>query len=530
MTKTLYLIFTLLLLGGFAVQAAEVSKSSYKYKNAHRVFKHLKTAIGHTDKGEPEFKMVNTQYCVARMNFQEGVIELEEKAYDICQSFGIDSLNALAVLIGHELTHYYLDHDWHNEHGSSYASEDMGHEMHHNGMPVKSLEHMESEADQYGGVYGYLAGYNTLGIGPELLERVYEQYDLDHEMEGYPSLNQRKRIAHDAQLKLQDLIPVFDAANYLTAMGEHKKAAKCYRHIMSEFPSREIMNNAAVALASASLQYFDPKDVSYDFPFELDANTRLSTGLKAPDNNVATRNQLLREAAHLLQDAINADPHYVVAHFNLALVQHLRDDVQSSHSLLSTAGKMVHNKEQEAKLFICKAILADREGKASMAMDFVDKAISLNPSHCARNNQKLLKGQNIRPIPGSMGFAAKAESIKGKKIADIYQLFQDSNEHSTQYLDADTKLHIREVDCSKVVWLEEDEHLIMLQTNPNYQGQSARNISVGDHARELQEVYGMPNRMLHARSGVFMVYDKAKIAFFVSSNNRVDGWMIWDRY
>lgn len=38
-------------------------------------------------------------------------IGLEEKAYDICISFGADSLNALAALLGHELVHYFEKHD-----------------------------------------------------------------------------------------------------------------------------------------------------------------------------------------------------------------------------------------------------------------------------------------------------------------------------------------------------------------------------------------------------------------------------------
>ncbi len=516
----------------YSIEARELPKSSYKYQNAYTVFKQLKRAIGHSQKGEPVFKMIDTQYCVARMNFHEGVIELEERAYDVCSGFGADSLNALAVLLGHELTHYYLDHDWHNSMGSSFASEEMGHEMHQNGIEVKSMEHMESEADEFGGIYGYLAGFNTLGIGPELLDNIYASYGLEEEMEGYPSLNQRKRIAHDAQLKLQDLIPVFDAANYLTAMGLHEQAARCYKQILKEFPGRSIMNNAAVALASESLSYFDRAEVAYDFPFELDATTRLSTGLKGTAANVSVRNRLLKEAAELLSSAIATDPGYVTAQLNLAMVYELMEESKLAGELLGSASKQLAarpNADQEALLLIARAIIADRGGDRAQAKQLLEQSLAIKPLACGRNNERVLKDIAIRPTERSMGFAQVSESIKGQKIADIYRLFQDSQDHKTQYLGDEVKLHSKEVQCSNVVWLEADDHLIMLQTGAHYDGSSAREIAIGSKTRAVQRAYGMPSSQLNARTGAYLVYEKEKIAFFVA-RNEVQSWMIWDRY
>src|SRR5690349_3723993 len=86
--------------------------TAWKYTVANKVFGELLRARGDFRMQAPTLVMNKRERYVAWMDPDQVQIGLEEKAYDICATFGKDSLNALAALLAHELTHYYEKHDW----------------------------------------------------------------------------------------------------------------------------------------------------------------------------------------------------------------------------------------------------------------------------------------------------------------------------------------------------------------------------------------------------------------------------------
>ena len=44
--------------------------------------------------------------------YKDKKIKVDLKFYQLCQTFGNDSLNALSIVISHELAHYYYDHNF----------------------------------------------------------------------------------------------------------------------------------------------------------------------------------------------------------------------------------------------------------------------------------------------------------------------------------------------------------------------------------------------------------------------------------
>jgi hypothetical protein len=156
-------------------------------------------------------RTVRTVARLAWFSPQQHRLTLEERAYDLCVEQGADSLDALAFVLGHELAHFYENHGWVGDFGNGFADLQVGQAMQ---VVERSLEQMievEAQADYVSGFYGYMAGYNTLDVAPELLQRIYQAYDLGDHILGYPTLSERQDIARRAALELHSKIPIFDA-------------------------------------------------------------------------------------------------------------------------------------------------------------------------------------------------------------------------------------------------------------------------------------------------------------------------------
>ena len=58
---------------------------------------------------------------------------------------------------------------------------------------------LEAQADLKGGFNAFIAGYDALDHAPKLLDKLYKSYHLDDELQGYPSLEERKKYAKTAR-------------------------------------------------------------------------------------------------------------------------------------------------------------------------------------------------------------------------------------------------------------------------------------------------------------------------------------------
>ena len=86
--------------------------SSYKKNTAQKVFDDLLRARADFRMQTPTLVVSKKEGHIAAFDPDRIQVVLDEKAYDLCATFGKDSLNAIAALLGHELIHYYEKHDW----------------------------------------------------------------------------------------------------------------------------------------------------------------------------------------------------------------------------------------------------------------------------------------------------------------------------------------------------------------------------------------------------------------------------------
>lgn len=469
---------------------------------------------------------------------REGYIAIEEKVFDLLAVLGDDLENALAFLLGHELTHYYMRHGWVGDFGNSFASSDMGRKM----MKAATYEEVirrETEADYFGGFYGYLAGYDTLGVAPKALEVIYAAYDLPDKLPNYPSRGERKAIAARVEGNLRKMAPVFEAANRLLLLEKYGEAGRLFEHIAHTFPSRELFNNAGVAHALEALRLFRPGAVRFAYPFEFDAETRLrAKGGRAKggtDEFAERRTRLLQKAAESFDKAIQRDRGYAVAAVNLAAVDLLLGD-RDSAVILANRGMELASKGNDtltlADALVARGIAYAEGGNRERAM--VDMAAARNMgSFAAAHNLALLQGDQDKttPRPGSETGADQRETIGGVAARDPFTRDNGVTTFSLKGVDRGEPtitVHSRPGKGREDTLVVSDGRLVrVVATAKGYDGETARGIRTGSTLEEVRQRYGDPSRVVTSPQGAYYLYRKAEVVFRGNREGKVSGWLIF---
>lgn len=303
---------------------------------------------------------------------KQPTIKFDLKFYKVYQSFGKDSLNAIAIVLGHELAHYYNDHEFCTDY--AFAVRDKDKILSAKLRTVNKAQKMslETQADNKGLFYAAIAGYEPFEIQPQLIDAIYKIYKLKDENSGYPSKTERKVIATTAQEKSKELYSVFKKGLKAIEAKEYNVAIEDFKLLNQHFPSRENYNNSGVAKTLKALDFKarskgeseTPK--RFQYPLEIDNTSRLQQEIKRSlDDNTDIMKKLLEDGQKDFQEAIRLDPSYTKSHINLACVY----DLLGKH--LSAIAEITEKlSKQEQNSMAAKQILAiayynaDMEGKA----------------------------------------------------------------------------------------------------------------------------------------------------------------------
>jgi tetratricopeptide (TPR) repeat protein len=467
------------------------------------------------------------------------VLGIDEQVYDLCMALGADGLPALAVVLGHELAHYYYDHKWAADFGNAFADLPVGKQL--GRVSQKDQVRVETEADYFGGFYGALAGYDTFRVAPRILEAIYTAYRLETNLRGYPTLAERQAIATRSAEQLRALLPAFEAGTYLLALQQYDMATRLLDYVAQTFPSREILNNVGVARALAALDLFASTDAARHFlyPFALDAETRLPSerprGDTWPAEPVEARRQrLLQEAHDAFDKARSRDPNYATAWINLASVS----DLQGEHDLamaFAAKGLKVAQSTGEANVIgqalVVRGIAAANNGLREQAQaDFT----AAQPYHAVLANRNLAALQSPDILPATSGrekIGTRLETIGGMAIDHFAVLRAPDVTISLPTRGAQhppLTLSIKQREAGQGFLVESGERLIVLLiTRPEYGGASGRGITMGDPVTRVYDQYGEPARTVAARQGTYHVYTQTRIMFYTDAYDTVRGWMLY---
>jgi tetratricopeptide (TPR) repeat protein len=408
-----------------------LSRTDPKFKQAEEVYRSLIRSIGDS-RTPPELRMVrgkSSVFDIAMFAPTQHRVLIEERFVDVAQRLApSEGPHALALILGHELAHFYRSHPWALEFGKGFAERQRqpgnGGPATRDGLNREERRRLEAEADYFGGFYSFLAGYHPLRVASPVFDAVYREYRFDTSLPGYERLQDRKAAAREAQARLRRLEPLFEAGMFLALVKDHLNAWRVFDRIAADFPGPEIVNNAGVSLANEALRWFTESEQAFVYPLSLDADTRLADsgrgGEAGDEERRERRTALLEEAQARFERALVLLPGYVSGIVNLACVLDLlgrhQAALEKAREALQIAGRGAEGREAQ----VIAGIAAARLGRIDEAREALNAARQLG-SPFAEKNLSVMAGSIM-----STGQADRTEQkplrperIDGINVGDI---------------------------------------------------------------------------------------------------------------
>jgi tetratricopeptide (TPR) repeat protein len=275
--------------------------------------------------------------------FDKSII-IDKRLYQICRKLGKDSLNALSIVISHELAHYYYEHDFCSDFGYLMNSKNKAFSTKIIKLGIEQKLIYETQADRRGLFHSAVAGFQPFEINRELLTVIYQSYPTKV-ANGHPSKKQRIDIGLTSSKEIMTLYKSF--IHGLSLMKENKLDSSIieFEKIIRTFPSREIYNNIGIARTRMALLLKPKTKEEYDhperfrYPLEIENKTRLNredTRSIQLENNYI---ELLGEAQSNFEKAISLDPSFVKSYINLACIYDLLDNPDNAIGTIKRLSK-----------------------------------------------------------------------------------------------------------------------------------------------------------------------------------------------
>ena len=344
-------------------------------KQIESVFKNLVLAYGNS-KAAPKLayfkkEAIKTTPALYTTSPQPTIM-VDGRFYELCRSFGKDSLNALSVVLSHELAHYYNDHTFCAD--FAFAVRKNNAELAKKLKTVSKSDKIsrETQADYHGFFYAAIAGYNPFDCYDKTIDAIYKLYQLPESNPGYPSKAERKQMAIAVKQKTSELYVAFKKSIQLKEEKKYEEAIKLLEEINTYFPSRENYNNLGVikTLSALDLKVLTLEEHKYPkrflYPLELDNSSRLNqNGTRGAEADQLKMIQLLKAAQKDFEKAISLDPNYNKAYVNLACVFDLLDNPEAAIGKIKELSKEQQNTNEAKRILAIAYYHADNENKAA---------------------------------------------------------------------------------------------------------------------------------------------------------------------
>ena len=222
----------------------------------------------------PENKKKVVDYYSSSDGF-DAEIQIGVEFINVIRSFGADSSNALAFVLGHEMAHIFLEQTNIYRVGG-YADNQLTKKNNYLAKDTIYTAILESQADEQAIFYAHIGGYKVTHIAQEVLTRIYNHFKLNHKLRGYPPLEDRLNIARHSVLKMTALLERFEIANLSFMAGKYQISEKIYNAILNEgFKSAEIYNNLGTSLLMQVIES-DSIFQKYIWPIFIDSKSKLT--------------------------------------------------------------------------------------------------------------------------------------------------------------------------------------------------------------------------------------------------------------
>lgn len=485
-----------------------------------------------SDKKIPKLIITNNEKIVAQfINGLEPSIQISKKAIEVCRSMKKDSSNALAVILSHELAHYYLNH---GDCSKYFAG---------NSVILKNSSVLnEAEADRIGLIHTLQTGYSSTKIYEILLDNIYTAFNLNKNLKGYQSLEKRKEQAAIIAQEAEDHYRIFNAANFLVATKNYVPAIVIYDFITSKYSFKENYNNSGVARLNTVIELLlknNPEKMPFIFPIELDAFSRLSYSVERSETvgDCGEKcKQILTEANEKFTKAILLDKKYPYPYLNMACANILLNNPEAALGILKD---MELNGVKNKNTYTLKAIAYYYTGNKEKALSNFELAKKYNANY-ADYNSKLMTAKD-----GFFNFLPDFTKFLNKYFIDKKPTVSTVNlqNETKQFGIPDVKLsaYQRTIQLSSNPYLEiaytetknydaikivtPNMEYFLLKTTPSKTNKTAKGIQNGDSKLKLIKTYQQPKLITIAGNFNYLQYDG--IIFTENYKSLISDWMIY---
>ena len=301
---------------------------------------------------------------------KDATIFIDNYVFTLSKELGKDQLNVLSIIISHELAHYYFDHTFCTDY--AVATRNLNNELAKDirDSSMDSRIEKETEADQKGLFYAAAAGYNPFDLYPEFITRLYNAYQLPDELEGYPSKQQRIKLAEDADDKAIELYDYYQEGLNAIKNKQYEKAIKSFENANRYIPFRENYNNIGVAKTRIAIKLKVSKNENekrFKYPIEIDYESRLKQNkTRSRANGEKKMTMLLKSAKKDFDEAIRLDPKYTQAYINLACVYDLLENYYSAIGTIKYLYEITSETKDAQRILAIAYYHADMEEKAQI--------------------------------------------------------------------------------------------------------------------------------------------------------------------
>ena len=505
------------------------SSNVIEYHSSKAVLDQLVSAKGDRAKLHPKIKIVYSEQKPAWIDVNKATIYLEKKAFDVCRSFGADSLNALALLLSHELTHYYENHDWHDNFMHFYNEEDFHSEEDVN-TGASRARMMELQADQLGGFLANMAGYNSSNISSQLVTKIYESYGLDqsHKNIHYPSLAERVAIAEESEKQLDKMNQAFIMSKYLTIVGEYNLANEYLDYVMvrSKFQSRELYNNKGLLMCLSASQSFSKEEMPFYLPFVVDEESRLTRR-----SNETIRSSYLKEAESAFRNAIQLDENYLGSYLNLSSVYLLQNnffDAEYYCQKIFRGADKVQHKRIVAGAYVNLGIIEYLKGNSKEAKQHFDQSKQLFENGLGQKNLNILEGKEDKIISTKNVVEVSMEDVNLKVLlSSILQGEEESTcdiEVSKENMYYKINKEKSQVHINLEDWGDEGHHFFQEGLTVKVNG---RYLNKGDSKQELQSILGETDLRISGLKKDYYCYKDYSLIVELNDSDLVESLVLY---
>lgn len=487
----LLLIFLLL-------QTLSFANTNENWNLVQDVYQKIIAAKGAINKDLPKLEITDRVFNIAAYEQENNTLLIEEKAISVCQTFGTEASTALAFIIGHELTHFFQQHN--GQHDGE----------------------IEKEADVNGAMLTYLAGYRSIELVPNLIQALYKAYQLKSKLPNYPPLPKRMEVAHEAQKELKHLIEVYETGNYLAAIGEYTAASDCFRLVGKVVVAKEIMHNQALAMLSAAAQLKNKGQRTWHYPLILEAHNPLRSSVDVE------KHILIKKAIKQLGEVLSMDRQYFPAQLNLAIAFSLKEDFLEAQTLLERAKTMAKNKLEKQQCQLLEAILLAEQKdleKAKALFSSLSNSSNTSITWLSTSNLAVLNNQSVS-INKSTSFDI-TEKIDGIDMNFLPRIEQaDKVFELSEDVFSPRKLKIKYLDHSTLVMIELPNRKLVIQrifdAAPSF-------VTLNKPVKALKKWFPKENPQLIQLTNYskLVFLSKSKLILQLDSKHSLQQWAIW---